>query len=189
MRNQSFAGEVSLSSVYRWPTWTFQVSALMNCLAKALLGETTLDSLNLPRSSWPSSLAAPPTAGAAAGSSSISSPTCHRWVSCLENCTHICQRPWQSPPPLPLTERENRGLSAENAPKTDAYVTAVGHHEPVTFTTTATGWIGRMRKKEDAPVGKDNHSSSNYTKPYKPQNSLGHQRINRRLKADEMSLF
>lgn len=93
---------------------------------------------------------------------------------------------WQFLPPLPLTEPENRGLSAENAPKTDTYITAVGHHEPVAFTATVAGWIGRMRKRQDVPMGKDNHSSSNYTKPYKPRNYLRHQRINQPLKADKI---
>ena len=102
--------------------------------------------------------------------------------------THLSTA-WQSPPRLPLTEAENGGLNAENAPKTDTYVTAVGHHEPVTFTATVAGWIGRMRKKQDVPMGKVNHSSSNYTKPYKTQNYFRHQRINQTLKADEMSLF
>lgn len=102
--------------------------------------------------------------------------------------THLSTA-WQSPPPPPLIETENRGLSAENAPKTDIYVTAVGHHEPVTFTATVAGWIGRTREKQDVPMGKDNHSSSNYTKPYKPQNSLRHQRINQPGKADAISLF
>jgi len=93
----------------------------------------------------------------------------------------------QSGPPLPLTETENRGFSAENAPKTDTYITAVGHREPVTLAATVAGWIGRTRKKQDVPMG--NHSFSNYTEPYKTQKSLRHRSINQPLKADEMSPF
>lgn len=58
MRNQSFPGEVSLSSVYRWSTWTFRVSAVMNYPAKPLA-----------RSAWLAGLAASPAADIAAGSS------------------------------------------------------------------------------------------------------------------------
>lgn len=52
---------------------------------------------------------------------------------------------------LLLTEMENRGLSAGNAPKTDTDVAAVGHQEPVTFTATVAAWIGRMSKEKYVP--------------------------------------
>lgn len=74
MSNQSFPGEVSLSPVYRWPTWTFQVSAMMNCPVKALAGGTSVNSLNMSRGAGLSGLAAPPAADIAAGNSSVSIP-------------------------------------------------------------------------------------------------------------------
>lgn len=186
MSNPSFPGEVSLSPVYRWPTWPFQVSALMNCPAKALAGGTSVNSPNICRGAGLSSLTAPAADVAAGSSSSISIPRAAPWVSRLESCVHICKWSWQSLPLLPLTEVENRGLSAGNAPKTDTDVTAVGHQEPVTFTAT----VDRKNEKEKrCSMGKDNVSSSNYIKPYKTQYPLRHQRINQPLKADETSLF
>lgn len=90
-----------------------------------------------------------------------------------------------------LAETENRGLSAENAPKTGTHITAVWHHEPAASPATVAGWIGRRRKKM-FPLVKITtvpQTIKKHKKTYKTQNSLRLQGIKHLLEADDMPLF